>query len=171
MDRPRTLAQYPWVVVRLDCVLCPRKGCYRLARLAAQYGPEQSLDGLLADLAHDCPWWRSHPRKYEARCGARFVDLERNLPPPDDPDVRAVPKRRLVSAGAGGPAPMLSAWDGAVVVVTCSRCGRRDTFVKADLLMNGGDARLTDLLKRLTADCQRAAETAIYELCQARFEV
>lgn len=52
---PRTLAQWPWVVVRLDCVLCTRKGCYRLARLAARYGPEQGMDGLLRDLAQGLP--------------------------------------------------------------------------------------------------------------------
>ena len=83
---PRTLAQWPWVVVRVDCVLCTRKGCYRLARLAAKYGPEQSIDGLLRDLAQDCPWFNERPRKYEPRCGARFLDLEHNFPPPDHPE-------------------------------------------------------------------------------------
>ncbi len=93
MRRPTKLSDFPWVV-RVECVLCPRKGTYRLARLAARYGPEQSLDGLLADMAHDCPWWRSNPRKYEVRCGARFVDLERNLPPVDDPDAPAFRRRQ-----------------------------------------------------------------------------
>ena len=115
--RPKTLVQYPWVVVRIECVLCPRKGTYRLARLAARYGPEQSLDGLLADVAHDCPWWRTDPRKYDPRCGAHFVDLERNLPPPDhpgapvfrqrQPDREDVPQRKTIAAPASTAVPTL----------------------------------------------------------------
>ena len=68
---PTKLSNWPWVVVRVDCVLCSRKGCYRLARLAARYGPEQSIDGLLRDLCQDCLWFNERPRKYEPRCGAR----------------------------------------------------------------------------------------------------
>jgi hypothetical protein len=37
------LSDFPWVVVRVGCNLCRRKGEYRLARLAAKYGPEISL--------------------------------------------------------------------------------------------------------------------------------
>ena len=77
---PRTLADYPWVEVNVSCKLCARRGRYRLARLAARYGPDQTLDGLLADLAHGCPYWRSKPRQYEVRCGARFEDLDRLRP-------------------------------------------------------------------------------------------
>lgn len=66
---PRTLAEYPWVEVNVSCKLCARRGRYRLARLAAHYGPDQTLDGLLADLAHGCPYWRTKPRQYEVRCG------------------------------------------------------------------------------------------------------
>ena len=180
MLRPKRLVDYPWVVVRIECVLCPRKGCYRLARLAARYGPEQSLDGLLADIAHDCPWWRTNPRKYEPRCGARFVDLERNLPPPDDPDAplhrqrqpgrEDMPKpKRITGATWAGRIPMLSGWNGAVVAITCRRCPRRGTYIKADLLLNRGDVALGLLLRDLVSDCPRAGETRIYELCQAHF--
>lgn len=83
---PRTLAEYPWVVVRIACSMCKRKKAFSLARLAAKYGPEQSLDGLLRDVAHTCPWYNEAARKYEPRCGAGFVDLERNLLPADHPD-------------------------------------------------------------------------------------
>lgn len=83
---PTKLADWPWVVVRVDCALCLRRGCYRLARLAAKYGPEQSIAGLLRDLASECPWYNERPCKYEPRCGARFPDLERNFPPADHPD-------------------------------------------------------------------------------------
>ena len=34
------LSEFPWVVVRVGCGLCNRKGEYRLARLAAKYGSE-----------------------------------------------------------------------------------------------------------------------------------
>ena len=75
MLRPKKLSDYPWVVVRIECVLCPRKGAYRLARLAARYGPEQSLEGLLADMAHDCPGWRTNPRKYDPLAGRCPIEV------------------------------------------------------------------------------------------------
>ena len=103
------------------------------------------------------------------RCGARFVDLERNLPPEDDPEApRNVAKRRIPSSTISDTVPMLSGWASAMVIVTCPQCGRRDTFVKADLLMNIGDTRLTDLPRRLVTDCPRAGATSVYQLCQAR---
>jgi hypothetical protein len=43
MDDPRDreiLAYYPYVVVRIGCDRCTRKGAYRLARLAAKFGPD-----------------------------------------------------------------------------------------------------------------------------------
>jgi hypothetical protein len=40
------LAHYPFVVVRIACRVCSRRGCYRLARLAAKFGPEISLRDL-----------------------------------------------------------------------------------------------------------------------------
>ena len=181
MRRPTRLVEYPWVVVRIECVLCPRRGAYRLARLARRYGPEQSLDGLLADLAHDCPWWRSNPRRYEPRCGARFVDLERNLPPPDDPhdpihrqrgpDRESMAKRRPTTSGDVGEVPMLSGWPLPTITIHCRRCGRLDVFVVADILATSGDARLTDLRRQLTTDCPRAGAESIYEQCGAMFDV
>ena len=93
MRIPKTLSDYPWVIVNLSCKLCARRGRYRLARLAARYGSEQTLDGLLADLAHGCPYWRSNPRKYDPRCGARFEDLDR-LRPEDMPPDSGAPRQR-----------------------------------------------------------------------------
>jgi hypothetical protein len=49
MDKQDCLAHYPFVVVRIRCRVCARKGSYRLARIAAKYGPEISLRDLLAD--------------------------------------------------------------------------------------------------------------------------
>jgi hypothetical protein len=44
-DRDR-LAFYPFVVVRIACRVCSRNGAYRLARLAAKFGPEIGLRDL-----------------------------------------------------------------------------------------------------------------------------
>jgi hypothetical protein len=46
MDDRDRLAFYPFVVVRIACRVCTRSGSYRLARLAAKYGPEISLRDL-----------------------------------------------------------------------------------------------------------------------------
>src|SRR5438045_524264 len=88
MDDPRDreiLAYYPYVVVRLGCERCPRKGAYRLARLAAKFGPDITLDQLIAKLvSSDCPFWKPrHPRYGE--CQARLVDLDAYREVPDLP--------------------------------------------------------------------------------------
>jgi hypothetical protein len=37
------LVDFPWVIVRIDCPLCPhRKGQYRLARLAEEFSPMEA---------------------------------------------------------------------------------------------------------------------------------
>ena len=83
------LSEYPWVIVRLGCRYCNRRGQYRLARLAAKYGPEITMDDLLDKLACDCPWRRDpaerHPGKYDVKCGAMFIDLDGPPPPSDLP--------------------------------------------------------------------------------------
>jgi hypothetical protein len=48
------LSSYPYVIVRIECRRCTRKGAYRLARLAAKYGAEIPMLELLAHLAGDC---------------------------------------------------------------------------------------------------------------------
>lgn len=161
---PKRLSDYPWVIVNLSCKLCARRGRYRLARLAARYGPEQSLDGLLADLAHDCPYWRSKPRRYDPRCGARFEDLDR-LRPQDVPLIEGaprqrapsredVPQRRSTATGTAGRPPMLSDWTSSAIVVACAKCGRDEQFdTKAIKAATVGDVRLVDLRRSLTADC------------------
>ena len=83
MSRDR-LAFYPYVVVRISCRHCVRRGSYRLARLGAKYGPETELMDLLRQLAGDCPLWRKTARWPEG-CGAYFPDLEPPLRPPDLP--------------------------------------------------------------------------------------
>lgn len=69
-----TLATYPHVIVTLACSKCPRRGRYRLARLAAQYGPDIGLVDLLGKLAGDCP--RFDPKRPGIdRCGAHYAGL------------------------------------------------------------------------------------------------
>ena len=47
------LAIYPYVVVRIRCRVCSRKGAYRLARLAAKFGPEIGLRDLVNRFSYD----------------------------------------------------------------------------------------------------------------------
>ncbi len=78
------LSSYPYVVVRIACRRCTRRGSYRLARLAAKYGSEIEMMELLGHLAGDCAIWDArHPGV--PRCGAYFLDLEFPAPPPDRP--------------------------------------------------------------------------------------
>jgi hypothetical protein len=97
------LSQFPWVVVRVGCKFCPRKGHYRLARLAAKFGPEIELTALMDRLAFDCPWRRFPAERpanqYDPKCGAWFTDLE---PPPRPPDL-PTPLRRVTVIRGGKP--------------------------------------------------------------------
>jgi len=75
-----TLATYPFVLVRLACTQCSRKGSYRLARLAEKYGAQIEMRQLLEYLAGDCRDWRPrHP--FRPRCAAYFCDLGSGRPP------------------------------------------------------------------------------------------
>jgi hypothetical protein len=68
-DRDDCLAHYPFVVVRIACRVCPPGGSYRLARLAAKFGPEITLRDLMERFSCDCLW------RVEAR--ARQIELRR----------------------------------------------------------------------------------------------
>ena len=80
------LSDYPWIVINVDCKLCPRRSRYRLARIAAKLGLETELDAVMEALAFDCQWVKpgAKTRKYEAKCGVRFTDLDRRNPRPPD---------------------------------------------------------------------------------------
>jgi hypothetical protein len=84
MSRDR-LAFYPYILLRVACSHCVRRGSYRLARLGAKYGPDIVLDDLLRQLAGDCPHWTWSARWPEG-CGAYFPDLVPPLRPPDLPE-------------------------------------------------------------------------------------
>jgi len=79
------LSGYPYVVVRIDCTKCSRKGQYRLARLAHRYGSEIELMILLGHLAGDCKYRDARRHIYDF-CGAYFVDMG-GTRPPDQPTV------------------------------------------------------------------------------------
>ena len=82
------VSEFPFVVVRIDCHLCLRRGAYRLARIAERFGAETALATVLSALAMDCPWRPApgsrHPGKYERKCRAKFTDLRKFPPRPLD---------------------------------------------------------------------------------------
>jgi hypothetical protein len=96
------LADFPWVVVHVDCPLCPhRKGRYRLARLAEKYGADIRLCDLIDKIAFDCPW-RSQPgerppNQDDPKCKARFTDLNPTSHPP--PDLSLMKRKLTVIEG------------------------------------------------------------------------
>jgi hypothetical protein len=91
MDDRDCLAHYPFVVVRIACA---RRGSYRLARLAAKFGPEISLRDLTERFSYDCLWRaEARSRKGKSACGVYLPDLEQPRPP-DAP--RGLVKLRLV---------------------------------------------------------------------------
>jgi hypothetical protein len=101
MDR---LVDYPFVVVRIGCELCGRRTAnYRLARLAAKFGPETTLGQLVEYLSWDCPLRDpavpgKRRRHRDMSCGANLVDLNG---PPRPPDLPAVMKRLKVVGEKG----------------------------------------------------------------------
>ena len=94
MDAPdRRLVAYPFIVVRVGCLLCARSGSYRLARLAHKYGPHIGMDELLSRLTADCAARKM--KATEGFCQARFIDLDPPALPPDLPRQ----KLRVVAGG------------------------------------------------------------------------
>jgi hypothetical protein len=82
MDTQDCLAHYPFVVVRIRCRVCSRKGSYRLARIAAKYEPEITLRDLLDRFSYDCLWHtQSRSKKGRTDCGVYLPDLEHKRPP------------------------------------------------------------------------------------------
>lgn len=84
------LVNYPYVIVRIACVLCQRRGRMRLARLAERYGADTDLEIILSRLAYPCPYPRPDPTrrrqpKLSPRCGIYLPDLVGDPRPPDNP--------------------------------------------------------------------------------------
>jgi hypothetical protein len=97
MDNRDCLAHYPFVVVRICCRVCVRKGSYRLARIAAKYGPEITLRDRLDRFSYDCLWrTQSRTKRGRTDCGVYLPDLEHK---PDMPP--GMVKLRLVKNAEG----------------------------------------------------------------------
>jgi hypothetical protein len=79
---PDSLLTYPYVLVRLRCDLCNRRGAYRLVRLALKFGPDITLDDLLRRLTADCAG-RERNKRWDEGCRAYYPDLEPPVRPPD----------------------------------------------------------------------------------------
>jgi CRISPR associated protein Cas1 len=81
MDDRDCLAFYPFVVVRIACRVCSRGGSYRLARLAAKFGPETSVRDLLDRFSYDCLWQaEARSKRGQSACGVYLPDLEQKRP-------------------------------------------------------------------------------------------
>jgi hypothetical protein len=94
MDSRDCLAHYPFVVVRIRCRVCCRNGSYRLARIAAKYGPEITLRDLLDRFSYDCLGRaEARSKKGKSACGVYLPDLEHKRPPDMPPGMM---KLRLV---------------------------------------------------------------------------
>ena len=97
MDARDCLALYPFVVVRIACRVCSRRGSYRLARLGAKFGPEISLRDLTDRFSYDC-LWRAEARGKRgiSSCGVYLPDLDHPRPPDLPPGLVTL---RLVKSG------------------------------------------------------------------------
>ena len=58
-----------------------------------------------------------------------------------------------------------------VLSVVCEPCGRRERYdVERLMRQYGWDAKLTDLLSELVADCRKRGSVSVYDRCKAVFE-
>jgi hypothetical protein len=58
-----------------------------------------------------------------------------------------------------------------VLSVVCEPCGRRERCdIERLMRQYGWDAKLTDLLPALVADCPKRGSVSVYDRCKAAFE-
>ena len=177
MAGPRFLVDWPWVVVDIECSLCPRQGRYRLARLAERYGAAMALDRLLEAVAADCTLMKpgEKPRQYEARCGIRYVVPPAGPVPAEAPARAGAPKLRRVASGRkrigyDGPAPTLATLrrQGITALsVTCHALWRgqtchHTTTLPVDRLAALDDMPLPDLRRSLRLVCSRCGGRTLH---------
>jgi hypothetical protein len=62
-------------VLQVTCDKCGRKGCYAVARLIEQRGPDGKVVDFLAEITADCP--KEQARNMSDQCAARCPDLPR----------------------------------------------------------------------------------------------
>jgi hypothetical protein len=66
----RSLGEFPFDVVRIDCERCGRAGRYALSRLIERFGADAAGPDVLMELAQ-C----ERRKDFSRPCGARFPDL------------------------------------------------------------------------------------------------
>jgi hypothetical protein len=66
----RSLGEFPFDVVRIDCERCGRAGRYALAGLLARFGADAAGPDVLMELAQ-C----DRRKDFSRPCGARYTDL------------------------------------------------------------------------------------------------
>ena len=82
MDDRDRLAFYPFAMVGLPADSARGGASYRLARLAAKFGPEISLRDLTDRFSYDCLWrTEARSKKGKSACGVYLPDLEHKRPP------------------------------------------------------------------------------------------
>jgi len=88
MAEPARTSSYPYVIVRVTCTKCTRRGNYRLARLAERFGAEASLVDVLRALSRDCAnhGFKREKGSYPQPCGAVLADLGTPRPPDVPPE-------------------------------------------------------------------------------------
>jgi hypothetical protein len=74
VDDTDRLSLYGFVVVPIACRVCSRRGAYRLARLAAKFGPEMSMRDVLERFTYDC-LWRAEARSKRGQPQAGLAKL------------------------------------------------------------------------------------------------
>ncbi len=90
------LSEYPYVIVRIACTRCPRKGQYRLVRLAERFGADARLTDVLSKLSASCPHAdTARHQSVHDRWGAVFPDLVKPTPP----DVPLAPQGMHIVGG------------------------------------------------------------------------
>ncbi|MGI3898948.1 MAG: hypothetical protein ACRYGP_01030 [Janthinobacterium lividum] len=87
-----------------------------------------------------------------------------------EPAREDLPQRRPSAPPAPGQGPTLSSWEHELIAIACDKCGRSEAFQVAALLTAEGDVLLTNLRRKLTADCPRVVRAEVSDWCGARFE-
>jgi hypothetical protein len=64
---------------------------------------------------------------------------------------------------------ILSDVRGPTLMIVCEPCGKRGCYSVARLIVQHGDAKLTDLLQTLT-DCPKARSPSVHDRCKAVYE-
>ena len=93
LDGPRTKSEHwIWMIATVSPSIFSlwsaspaasvRGGSYRLARLAAKFGPETTLRDLTERFSHDCLWRaEARSKKGKSACGVYLPDLEHKRQP------------------------------------------------------------------------------------------